>query len=79
MSLDETLRERFVCQKCHQTQAEVKRIATSGTGLSRMFDIEHNVFVAVSCTFCGFTEFYNPHILEGRDDLGTVLDILFGG
>jgi hypothetical protein len=37
------------------------------------------VFVVISCTFCGFTEFYNPEILKGRDDLGTVLDILFGG
>ena len=78
MKLDDLLAERFVCPKCKSNGAEVKRFAAAGTGLSRMLDIEHNVFIAVSCENCGYTEIYNPEILEGKDDLGTVMDMLFG-
>lgn len=78
MRLDEAIAERFVCPKCQSKGAQVKRFAATGTGLSRLFDIEHNVFIAASCENCGHTEIYNPEILEGKDDLGTVLDLLFG-
>jgi predicted nucleic-acid-binding Zn-ribbon protein len=36
------------------------------------------VFLAVSCNRCGYTELYNPEILEGKDALGNILDLLFG-
>jgi hypothetical protein len=79
MKIDQVLAERFVCAKCQAKGASVKRFAATGTGLSRMFDIEHNVFIAASCETCGFTEIYNPEILEGKDDIGAVLDLIFGG
>lgn len=79
MTLDQRLAEQFLCVKCNNRGAKVKRIATTGTGLSKMFDIQNNTFIAVSCHYCGYTEIYNPEILEGRDDAGTILDILFGG
>jgi len=48
----------FECVKCKHTNAEVKRITT----LSREFRFfcfpRENRFVAVSCTQCGFAEFY---------------------
>ena len=44
-----------------------------------MFDIQNNTFVMLSCQTCGYTEVYNPDILEQRSDVGTILDILFGG
>ncbi len=52
----------------------------TGTGLSKMFDIQHNHFLFVSCEGCGYVEVYDPSVLEGksRGELGTVLDILFG-
>ncbi|NOU90570.1 hypothetical protein GC102_33265 [Paenibacillus sp. LMG 31460] len=48
--------------------------------LSKMFDIQNNHFLFVSCENCGYVEVYNPNVLEGksRGQLGTVLDILFG-
>lgn len=79
MKLDDALAQRFSCPKCQSKGAKVKRFAATGTGLSRMFDIEHNVFIAVSCGNCGYTELYNPEILEGKDDWGTLLDVLFAG
>ncbi|GAB6174984.1 zinc ribbon domain-containing protein [Paradesulfitobacterium aromaticivorans] len=79
MDLDEQLAQRFVCVKCGNHGALAKRFAATGTGLSKMFDIQHNEFIAVSCQSCGFTEIYNPEILEGKDNLGSILDVFFGG
>jgi predicted nucleic-acid-binding Zn-ribbon protein len=79
MRLEDQIGQRFVCAKCNSSGASVKRIAAPGTGLSRMFDIQHNTFIAASCRNCGYTEIYDPEMLEGKDKTGAILDILFGG
>lgn len=79
MALEDELGSRFVCAKCKSHGAKVKRISAAGTGISKIFDIEHNQFVTASCTNCGFTEIYNPEILEGKRHLGSIFDVLFGG
>ncbi len=77
--LDGELARRFVCAKCKNTGASVKRFAATGTGLSKLLNIQHNTFIAVSCSTCGYTEIYNPEILEGKAMVGSILDIIFGG
>jgi hypothetical protein len=79
MSLEEQFSARFVCGKCKGTGGRTKRIAVGGTGISKLLDIQHNQFIAVSCLHCGYTEVYNPEILEGKRHLGSILDVLFGG
>ena len=79
MSLDDDLARRFRCSKCRHQGAQVKRFAATGTGFSKLFDIQHNKFIAVSCNHCGFTEMYNPQILEGKNVGSDILDVLFGG
>lgn len=79
MSLEEQLATRFTCNKCQSSGGRTKKISTSGTGLSKILDIQHNKFIMVSCNNCGFTEVYNPEILEGKSHLGSILDVLFGG
>ena len=77
-SIEGQLALRFRCAKCDAKGGLVKRIATTGTGLSRVLDIQLNKFVAVSCESCGYTELYNTDILE-RPRVGMdVLDLLFG-
>jgi len=76
--LDQALADRFICVKCNSRGGYVKRIAATGTGLSKMFDIQHNKFIAVSCGQCGFTELYNPQFLEKGSRGGDILDVLFG-
>lgn len=79
MDLEGQIRSRFKCAKCGQTQARVKEVAMTGTGLSKLFDIQHNHYLFVSCLHCGFTEVFDPEVLQGkRGTLGTILDILFG-
>ncbi|GAB3905710.1 zinc ribbon domain-containing protein [Larkinella knui] len=78
MDLEHEIASRYACAKCRNQEVSIERIATTGTGLSRIFDIEHNVFIACSCASCRYTEFYNLEILQGKDNLGAVLDLIFG-
>jgi predicted nucleic-acid-binding Zn-ribbon protein len=77
--IEREIESRFVCAKCHSTGAEVKSLAMSGTGLSRLLDLQHNRYVFASCSNCGFTEVYNLDILAYKtDDAMNILDIIFG-
>lgn len=52
----------------------------SGTGVSKIFDIEFHHYLFVSCTRCGIVEVFNPDVLRGHKSgvLGTMLDIIWG-
>ncbi|MNP82947.1 hypothetical protein D3C76_1817380 [compost metagenome] len=52
----------------------------TGTGLSKLLDIQHHHYLFVSCTDCGFVEVYDPNILRGKKsgEPGTSPDIFFG-
>ena len=71
------LAQEFVCQHCKSHGARVERLSMSGTGVSRLFDIQPYRYAFVSCNNCGYTEVFNLKILEGKDDLGLFLDVLF--
>lgn len=76
---EELLGREFVCQHCKQQGGHVEKLSMSGTGVSRLFDIQPYRYLFVSCNNCGYTEVFNLQMLEGKDDLGTFLDILFSG
>ncbi len=60
------------CPKCGFEKAEIDQIATTGTGLSRLFDLQNRTFHVVACTNCGYTEFY-----QGQD-ADVILDLFLG-
>ncbi|MFA9456409.1 zinc ribbon domain-containing protein [Halalkalibacter sp. AB-rgal2] len=62
------------CIKCGHTEAKTKEIATTGTGLSKMLDIQHNKFIVVYCTNCGYSELYNREM----SSTSNVIDFFFG-
>ncbi|MGX4585755.1 zinc ribbon domain-containing protein [Paenibacillus chitinolyticus] len=64
----------------HSTDSIVKEIAMTGTGLSKLLDIQHNHYLFVSCMNCGSVEIYDPNVLEGHKvgKLGSIIDVLFG-
>ena len=74
---DQMLAEKFVCSKCGQHGAHVERLSMSGTGLSRLLEIQAYRYAFASCLNCGFTEVYNLRTLEGKDNLGNFLEVLF--
>ncbi|MCR8656629.1 zinc ribbon domain-containing protein [Paenibacillus endoradicis] len=79
-SVVDTINDNFKCAKCQCDDCRVKEVAMTGTGLSKLLDIQHNHFLFVSCNHCGFVEIYDPSVLRGKNagTLGTVMDILFG-
>lgn len=80
MDAQSLLAQRFVCAKCGGNGAKVRKLAMTGTGLSRLFDLQYNHFAFASCELCGFTEVYDLKTLEGRMGQGmNILDVLFGG
>jgi predicted nucleic-acid-binding Zn-ribbon protein len=76
-NVDQLLAQEFVCSHCGQQGAHVERLSMSGSGLSRLLEIQAYRYAFVSCRNCGFTEVFNLRILEGKDNLGTFLDVLF--
>ncbi|OEH92585.1 zinc ribbon domain-containing protein [Bacillus solimangrovi] len=62
------------CMKCGSTHVGQKEVAMTGTGLSKMFDIQNNQFLVVYCKNCGYSEFYNKEASTGSN----ILDYFFG-
>jgi predicted nucleic-acid-binding Zn-ribbon protein len=73
----EMISEAYQCPKCQASGAHVEKLAMSGTGISRLFEIQHYRYAFASCHTCGFTEIYNLKTLEGKDNLGEILEIIF--
>jgi predicted nucleic-acid-binding Zn-ribbon protein len=74
---EEALANAFVCVKCGQHEGHVEKLALSGTGISRLLEIQPYRYAYVSCGHCGYTEVYNMQTLEGKDNLGDILDVIF--
>lgn len=78
MAVESQLAARFVCCKCDSRGASVDRFAATGTGISRLMNLQHKQFIAATCRRCGYTEIYNPSVF-GRGTNGMdVLDVIFG-
>ncbi|MFB6310274.1 MAG: zinc ribbon domain-containing protein [Salinirussus sp.] len=64
--------EESGCPKCGNEDAEVDTIATTGAGLSRLFDVQTRQFRVVTCTNCGYSELYRGQ------DTEIILDLFLG-
>lgn len=63
------------CIKCGGKETETKEIATTGSGLSRIFDIQHNKFLVVYCKNCGYSELYH----RNSSKTANVIDLFLSG
>lgn len=65
----------YNCPKCGNRTAEVDDIRTTGAGFTRFFNIQNRRFTAVTCSKCGYTEFYKG----GKTGAGAnILDFITG-
>ncbi|WP_136604859.1 zinc ribbon domain-containing protein [Paenibacillus dokdonensis] len=80
LDIETVIMNEFKCSKCGHDECITDEVAMSGTGISKIMDINYHHFLFVSCTHCGFVEIYNPDVLRGYKSgkLSTVMDILFG-
>lgn len=62
------------CPKCANMTYDEDSIAVTGTGLSKIFDVQNRKFTTVTCTRCSYTEFYKIE----PSKLGNVFDFFTG-
>ena len=62
--------QQYSCAKCAHSEYKTGELRTTGSGLSRFFNIQNQKYSTVSCKQCGFTELYR---LDGRG-IGNVID-----
>lgn len=62
------------CIKCGRN-ADQKDVSMTGSGLSKMFDVQNNRFTVVYCQDCGYSEFYN----KDSSTASNAFDLFFGG
>lgn len=79
LSIEELMISKFKCRRCGHRECISQEVSMSGTGLSKIFDIDYHHYLFVSCRQCGFVEVFNPDVLRGHKSgvLGTVLDIIW--
>lgn len=70
--MSETPTDREGCPKCGGTETEIDEIATSGTGLSKFFDVQNRQFKVVTCANCGYSELYRGQ------STGNMVDLFLG-
>ena len=56
---------------CTPKTSSEPELRTTGSGLSRFFNLQNQKYSTVSCQNCGFTELYRT---DGGGALGNVLD-----
>ncbi len=67
------MKKTYTCPKCGGRKPEVDEIRTTGAGFTRFFNIQNRRFTSVSCSNCGYTEFYKGSKTSKGSD---VLDFL---
>ncbi|MBL3398918.1 zinc ribbon domain-containing protein [Staphylococcus pasteuri] len=66
--------EQNGCVKCGHTEVEEGTLSATGSGLSKVFDLQHNNFKTITCKNCGYTEFYK----DTKNNKMDIVDLFFG-
>jgi predicted nucleic-acid-binding Zn-ribbon protein len=64
----------FECAKCGGDSHDTAEIATAGSTMQKMLDVQSQKFDVVFCEECGYAEFYNKE----SSKLENVADLLTG-
>jgi len=67
------MKKVYQCPKCGGKKVEADEIRTTGAGFTKFFNIQNRRFTAVSCSNCGYTEFYKKTHSSGASN---VLDFI---
>ncbi|WP_436861761.1 zinc ribbon domain-containing protein [Staphylococcus caeli] len=63
------------CIKYGYTEIEEGTLSANGSGLSKMFDVQHNNFTTITYKSCGYTELYKAR----KNTTSDVVDFFLGG
>lgn len=64
----------YVCPKCSNTEYEKDEICTTGSGFSKIFDVQNRKFTTVTCTRCKYTEIYKVPTNKIDDIFDFIID-----
>ena len=67
--------EKYVCPKCENNGYEVDEFCATGSGISKLFDVQNRRFTTITCTKGKYTEMYKGTTI----DLENIFDFLIGG
>jgi hypothetical protein len=67
--------QSWICSKCENTTYVKDKIRTTGSGLTRLLDIQNRKFTVVSCERCGYSELYRDFPGSAA---GNILDFMIG-
>ncbi len=62
--------QNWQCPKCDNREYETDRMAATGGGFAKIFDIQNKRFTTVTCTRCRYSELYKTE----TSTLGNVFD-----
>ncbi|HIK98409.1 MAG TPA: hypothetical protein EYG13_02535 [Dehalococcoidia bacterium] len=65
--------KEYSCDKCGVKTYKSGELRTTGSGVSRFFNLQNQKYRTIACTECGFTEMYR---MDGGGKAGNILDIL---
>lgn len=65
------MKREYKCEKCGNKKYDKSEIRTTGGKLSKIFDVQNKKFIAVSCTNCGYTEFFR---INDSSTLSNIFD-----
>ena len=66
------IKQQYKCPKCGSTSYEKDEMRATGGALSKVFDVQNKKFTMISCSNCGYTEFYK----RSTSALGNIFDFL---
>ena len=70
---DSSNQPEYSCEKCNSPNFEEGKISTTGSGLSKFFNMQNNRFVTISCAKCGYTELFKG---DKSGILSNIFDVL---
>lgn len=65
---------QYTCTKCGNKEFTSSKISTTGSTLTKIFNVQNKKFIAVSCSKCGFTELYK----KSTSGIENAADFLMG-
>ncbi|MDD2649447.1 MAG: zinc ribbon domain-containing protein [Eubacteriales bacterium] len=65
---------QYVCPKCGCNSFEQGQIQTTGGNFSKIFNVQNNKFITVSCSKCGYTELFRSQTSTGMNILDFLMN-----
>lgn len=61
---------KYTCPKCGNRHYEIGEIRTTGSFVTKLFNIQNKKFMTMTCTRCKYTELFAAE----SNQLGNILD-----